>query len=135
LELAQAECSALAPRLRALRDELEAGIAATIPDVRMNAAGAERLAGISSVAFAGAASAALLIRLDLEGIAASAGSACAAGSIEPSHVVAALGLPDRYRDGVIRFSLGQMSGPGEVDRTLAMLPRLVAQVRGAAAVV
>lgn len=135
LELAQAECGALAPRLRALRDRLEAGIAATIPDARINAGDAERLAGISSVAFAGAASAALLIRLDLEGIAASAGSACAAGSIEPSHVVAALGLPERDRDGVIRFSLGQMSSTGEVDRTLAMLPALVAQVRGAAAVV
>jgi cysteine desulfurase len=135
LELAQAECGELATRLRALRGRLEAGIAATIPDVRFNAAGVERLAGISSVAFAGAASAALLIRLDLEGIAASAGSACAAGSIEPSHVVAALGLPERYRDGVIRFSLGQMSGTGEVDRTLAMLPPLVAQVRGAVAIV
>ncbi len=92
LALADAERAETAPRVAALRDRLEAGILAAVPDAVMNAAGAPRLPGILSVAFAGVPSDALLIRLDLEGIAASAGSACAAGSLEPSHVITALGL-------------------------------------------
>jgi cysteine desulfurase len=135
LELAQAERAANAARIAALRDRLEAGIVAAIPAVRINAAGAERLANVSSVAFADALGAALLIRLDLEGIAASAGSACAAGSLEPSHVIEALRLPAAYQRGVLRFSLGHSSTAGEVDRVVAILPQLVAEVRGAAAVV
>jgi cysteine desulfurase len=135
LELAQAERAANAARLAALRDRLEAGVTAAIPTARVNAAGVPRLAAVSSIAFADTLSAALLIRLDLEGIAASAGSACAAGSLEPSHVIRALGLPDVYRRGVIRFSLGQSSTAGEVDRVIAILPPLAAQVRGAAAAV
>jgi len=135
LELAQAQRLVTAGRIGALRDRLEAGIAAAIPAVRFNAAGAARLPNVSSVAFGGAHGAALLIRLDLEGIAASAGSACAAGSLEPSHVIEALDLPVAYQRGVVRFSLGQSSTAGEVDRVIAILPQLVAEVRGAAAIV
>jgi cysteine desulfurase len=129
LALADAERPEAAPRVAALRDRLEAGILAAIPDARVNAAGAPRLPGHLSVAFAGAPSDALLIRLDLDGIAASAGSACAAGSLEPSHVVAALGVPEPYRNGVIRFSLSRANTAAEVDGVLARLPALVASVR------
>jgi cysteine desulfurase len=129
LALADAERAEAAPRVAALRDRLEAGILATVPDARVNAAGAPRLPGHLSVAFAGAPSDALLIRLDLDGIAASAGSACAAGSLEPSHVVAALGVPEPYRTGVIRFSLSRTTTEAEVDDVLARLPTLVASVR------
>ena len=135
LELAQAERAANVVRLAALRDRLEAGITAAIPEVRLNGAGAARLANVSSIAFAGVSAATLLVRLDLEGIAASAGSACAAGSLEPSHVVEALGLPAHYRRGVLRFSLGHSNTGGETERVIAILPQLVAEVRGAAAVV
>src|SRR5581483_1095519 len=90
LALAEAERADTAPRVAAMRDRLEAAIVSAIPDVLVNGAGAPRQPAILSVAFGGAPSDALLIRLDLEGIAASAGSACAAGSLEPSHVVAAL---------------------------------------------
>jgi cysteine desulfurase len=129
LTLAESERPVTAPRVAALRDRLEAGILAAIPDVVVNAAGAPRLPGNLSVAFAGAPSDALLIRLDLDGIAASAGSACAAGSLEPSHVSAALGLSEEYRLGVIRFSLGRGTTDAEVDEVLRRLPAVIADVR------
>jgi cysteine desulfurase len=69
------------------------------------------------------------MRLDLEGIAASAGSACAAGSLEPSHVAAALALDDDHRLGVIRFSLGRTTSQTEIDEVAARLPALLADVR------
>ena len=99
LDLAEAERPAAAARVARLRDRLQAGILAAVPDAIVNAAGAPRLPGHLSIAFAGAPSDALLIRLDLDGIAASAGSACAAGSLEPSHVTAALGLDERHSAG------------------------------------
>jgi cysteine desulfurase len=129
LALAQHECSETAPRIAALRDRLQAGIVAAIPDVIVNGDGAPRLPGTLSVAFGGVTSDALLMRLDLEGIAASAGSACAAGSLEPSHVSAALGLDAAHRLGVIRFSLGRATAPAEVDEVLERLPALIAGVR------
>ncbi|MEA2721669.1 MAG: cysteine desulfurase, partial [Candidatus Eremiobacteraeota bacterium] len=120
---------ATAERVGALRDRLEAGIVGAVADVIVNGAGAPRLPGNLSVAFAGAPSDALLIRLDMDGIAASAGSACAAGSLEPSHVAAALALPDAYRLGVIRFSLGRGTTADEVDEVVRRLPALIASVR------
>lgn len=68
---------------------------------------------------------------DLEGIAASSGSTCASGSIDPSHGIAALGLPDRLAAGTLRFSLGRPTTAGEIDRVLAVLPPLLARVRQA----
>jgi cysteine desulfurase len=129
LRLAEAERPTIAPRITALRDRLEAGVRAAFPDAVVNGAGAPRLPNSLSVAFADLPSDALLIRLDLEGIAASAGSACAAGSLEPSHVTAALGLDERRRLGVIRFSLGRATTAAEVDEVLRRLPLVVADVR------
>jgi cysteine desulfurase len=129
LELAEAERPATAARVATLRDRLEAGILAAIPDTRVNGRGVERLANSCSVAFAGVPGDALLIRLDLEGIAASAGSACAAGSLEPSHVVQAIGLDDVYRRGVIRFSLGGTTSADEVDEVIMRLPEIIERVR------
>ena len=135
LDIAQRERGVNAPRIAALRDRLEAGIVAAVPWAKVNAAGASRLASVSSIAFADTSAEALLVRLDLEGIAASAGSACAAGSLEPSHVIAALGLPAPYRNGVIRLSAGVPTTGAEIDRVLTMLPQIAAHVRGGAAVV
>jgi cysteine desulfurase len=132
LRLAEAERAEQAPRVTALRGRLEAAIVASIAEVAINGAGAPRLPGILSVAFADVPSDALLIRLDLEGIAASAGSACAAGSLEPSHVAAALGLDERHRLGVVRFSLGRETTRRETDSVIARLPALVASVRAPA---
>ena len=129
LRLAEAERAEAVPRVAALRDRLEAGVRAAFPDAVVNGAGAPRLPNSLSVAFADVPSDALLIRLDLEGIAASAGSACAAGSLEPSHVMAALGLDERRQLGVIRFSLGRATTAAEIDEVLRRLPSIVDGVR------
>jgi cysteine desulfurase len=129
LRLAEAERPATAPRVAALRDRLQTGILAAFPDALVNGAATPRLPNNLSVAFAGLPSDALLIRLDLDGIAASAGSACAAGSLEPSHVTAALGLDEERRLGVIRFSLGRQTSAEEIDEVLRRLPRAVSDVR------
>ncbi|MGB6599568.1 MAG: cysteine desulfurase family protein [Candidatus Cybelea sp.] len=128
LELAQLERPNESRRVAALRDRLEAGILAAIPDVKVN--GAEpRLPSILNVSFAGADSAALLIAFDLAGIAVSAGSACTSGSLEPSHVLAALGVESRWQRGAIRFSLGMATTPAEIEQVLKAIPGLVAGVR------
>lgn len=128
LSLADAERPVTAPRVAALRDRLQDGISSAVPDMVVNGAGAPRLANNLSVAFADVPSDALLIRLDLEGIAASAGSACAAGSLEPSHVVAALHLGERHRRGIVRFSLGRETTRLQIDDVLARLPALLASM-------
>ncbi len=117
-------------RIAALRDRLAAGMAA-MEGAHLNGHPQERLPGILSVSFAGADSESLLLALDLEGIAASSGSACASGSIEPSHVIAALGLPDRLAAGTLRFSLGRPTTAGEIERVLDVFPRLLDRVRRA----
>jgi cysteine desulfurase len=128
LDVAVRELPAEEERLRALRDRFESGLA-TIDGVRINAAGAPRLPNISSVAFEGADATALLARLDLEGVAVSAGSACAAGSTEPSHVLAALDVPGWVRTSTIRFSFGKLNVEEDVTTLSRMLPKVVAAVR------
>jgi cysteine desulfurase len=128
LSLAQAERAEQAARVAALRDRLEAGIRAAISPVRING-GEKRLANNLSVSFAGVETSALLIALDLAGIAVSAGSACASGSLEPSHVLAALSPEHAWQGRAIRFSLGRETSREEVDRVLAVLPGLVAELR------
>jgi cysteine desulfurase len=131
---ATADLAERTARLAALRDRLWAGIQATVPDVHVNGAGAPRVANTLNVAFAGADGAALVEALDLEGIAVAGGSACASGSAEPSHVLAAMGVPPEQSLGAVRFSLGRESSAEDVERVLAVLPGLVARVRGAARV-
>jgi cysteine desulfurase len=128
LELAVLERPEASPRIAVLRDRLETGISAAIADVRLNGA-ASRLPNISNVSFAGVDSAALLVALDLAGVAVSAGSACTSGSLEPSHVLAAQGLEDRWLTGAVRFSLGTATSATNIDRVLALLPLLVTQLR------
>jgi cysteine desulfurase len=127
--LASAELPVESVRLRELRDRFEAGCA-EIPGVRINAREADRLPNVSSIAFADIDAATFLVRLDLEGVAASAGSACAAGSTEPSHVLAALDVPGWARFGTLRFSFGKLTGEQDVERLLAVLPGIVSSVRG-----
>jgi cysteine desulfurase len=121
-----------AARIAALRDRLAAGLAA-LDGARLNGHPERRLPGIVSVSFAGADSESLLLALDLERIAASSGSACTSGSLEPSHVVAALGLPPDVAAGTLRFSLGRQTTMEEVDRVLRVLPSILASVRRATA--
>ena len=128
LELAALERNEQNGRVAALRDRLEAGICATIPDVRINGA-APRLANNLNVSFAGIESRTLLIALDLAEIAVSAGSACTSGDLEPSHVLAAMDLESPWREGAIRFSLGAGTTPSQIDTVLGTLPRLVVDLR------
>jgi cysteine desulfurase len=129
LELSLNERAEAAARVGALRDGFEAAVLARIPRVRVNGGGAARAPHISNLSFFGVSSEQLLMRLDLDGIAVSAGSACASGVIEPSHVIAALGLPDGWIRGVIRFSLGRGTTQAQLARTVEVLERAVADLR------
>ncbi len=131
LQLATSERPLAAARAAELRDALERVIRADIPDVRINGAPARRLPNVLSVSFAGVDAAALLIALDLAGIAASAGSACTSGALEPSHVLAAIGTDPEWRTGAVRFSLGVSTSSADIERVVGVLPGLVAQLRGA----
>lgn len=129
LERASDDRQTRAERVGRLRDRLEATLVATIPQVRINASGAKRLPNISSMAFAGADVEQLLVALDLAGVAVSAGSACTSGSLEPSHVIAALGDARAARE-TLRFSLGESSTAEGIYRVVTLLPGLVAKARG-----
>ncbi len=131
LELATADRAHEAARLRDLRELLERGIRAALPDAVILAAeaGPERLPGVLNVAFPGTTSDALVMGFDLAGVAVSAGSACAAGAIEPSHVGLALGLAPALLAAMVRFSFGTSTTREEVERLVAIVPSVVARQR------
>jgi cysteine desulfurase len=128
-ELAEAEREETMARISALRDRLEAGLCDRIPGLRINAAGAPRLPTISNLSVPGADPEMLLMALDLEGIAASSGSACSSGAVEPSHVLLAMGVPAELAGPSVRFSLGRDTTAAEVERVLEVFPRVVERVR------
>ena len=116
------------PAVRALGDRLEAGLRA-MAGVRIHGAGAPRIGGTVNAGFEGARGESIVIALDLAGIAASTGAACTSGTVEPSPVLLALGLPpDRAREAV-RFSLGRSTTAAEIDAVLERLPPIVARAR------
>jgi cysteine desulfurase len=117
------------PRLRALRDKLEAA-AREIPGSRVAGVGASRVCNTLNVAFEKCDGETLLAALDLEGISVSTGSACSAGSLEPSPVLLAMGYPEPVARGAIRFSLWSGNTPEEIERVCEVLPRIVARARG-----
>jgi cysteine desulfurase len=127
LTLADAERPEAVRRVTALRERLEAAIVVGVPGAIVLGAKAARLPHILSIGFLDQPSDALLMALDLEGVSASAGSACAAGSLEPSHVVAAVGVPPAYATGVLRFSLGRGTTEAEIDIAAATVLRVVKQ--------
>ena len=123
-----------APRLRALRDLLAERLSATVPDLLVNGGGPDSAPHVLSVCVAGADSEALLMHLDLAGVAASSGSACSTGAVEPSHVLVAMGVPRELALGAIRFSFGRESTADDVDRVAELMPAVVAKVRKLAGV-
>lgn len=135
LELAVAELAEEAARLGRLQDRFETSVLDAIADVRVNAAGAKRVPHISSLAFKGLDAAMLAIRLDLAGFAVSTGSACAAGTVERSHVIVATAPPDWATAGTVRFSFGRLSSEQDVDALLGMLPETVNALRETAGLV
>ncbi|MBW8838274.1 MAG: cysteine desulfurase [Gemmatimonadetes bacterium] len=123
-----------AERLSVLRDTLEERLMAAVSDLHVNGRDGERAPHVLNVSVAGADSEALLMHLDLAGVAASSGSACTTGAVEPSHVLVAMRLPRELALGAIRFSLGRESTPADVDRVVEVMPSVVAKVRKLAAV-
>lgn len=126
--LAAAKLSREAARLRTLRDRLESSLLDRVPDTAVNGGG-ERVPNTTNISFHGVEAEALLIALDLEGIAVSTGSACSSGTLEPSHVLRAMGLTPRRAQSSIRFSLGLGNTDDEIDRLVGVLPPLVARLR------
>jgi len=118
-----------AVRLSQLRDRLEEGILASVPGTVVNGGGSLRVPNTTNISFDRVEAESLLIALDLEGIAVSTGSACSSGTLEPSHVLKAMGLPVHRTQNSLRFSLGLFSTQAEVDRVIETLPRLVVKLR------
>ncbi len=133
-ELAAAEQAELGRRLAALRDELERRLLAVVPDAVVNACQAERAPHVSNVSIPGTDSEAMLMHLDLAGVACSSGSACSTGAVEPSHVLTAMGVPRELGVAALRFSLGGDNTAADVDALIGALPKIVEKVRALSAV-
>jgi cysteine desulfurase len=111
------------------RDRLEGGILAAVEGARAVGAGGPRLPNTSAILFSGLSGEALLIRLDLEGVAVSVGSACSSGTLAPSPAILSLGIPAAEAKSVVRFSLSRLTSDEEIDRVLEVVPRVVAEAR------
>ena len=127
--LAAGKLTAESVRLAALRDRLEAGILRSVPGTAVNGTVRPRVPNTTNISFDRVEAESLLIALDLEGVAVSTGSACSSGTLEPSHVLKAMGLPAHRTQNSLRFSLGLYSTDEEVDFVVGVLPRLVEKLR------
>ena len=134
VELAAHEQTEFAARVRALRDELERRLLDVFPDAVINGARAERAPHVANVSIPGTDSEALLMHLDLAGIACSSGSACSTGAVEPSHVLTAMGVPRELGVAALRFSFGKDSAAEDVEVVAGALPAIVDKVRALSAV-
>ena len=134
VELAADEQADLAPCVRSLRDELERRLLEVVPDAVINGWQAERAPHVCNVSIPGTDSEALLMHLDLAGIACSSGSACSTGAVEPSHVLTAMGVPRELGVAALRFSFGKDNTVEDVEAVVAALPKIVEKVRALAAV-
>jgi cysteine desulfurase len=122
-------------RVGALRDRLEASILSTVSGTARNGAREPRVPNTTNISFDRIEAESLLIALDLEGIAVSTGSACSSGTLEPSHVLKAMGFPAHRTQNSIRFSLGAANTEQEIDRVVAVLPGIVDKLRNLTSVV
>jgi cysteine desulfurase len=130
MELANDEREAHWRTLEPLRDRLEAALLARVPDALIHGTGAKRAPHICNVSVPGTDSESLLMALDLQGVAASAGSACQSGSITPSHVLSAMGVRADLASAAIRLSLGALTTPEQIDRVAELFPALILKARG-----
>ena len=125
---AMSERDEKAERLCAMRDEIQAGLM-KIPGAQVNGGAAPRLPGTLNMSFDGIDGQSLILELDLKGLAASSGSACASGSVNPSHVLLALGLPYKLAHGSLRLSLGRYNTPDEAEKIIRIVSDTVAELR------
>ena len=128
-ELARTEMAQEAERLTRLRDRLEAGILETVPNAYVNGGGADRSPHVLNMCFKAADGESLILALDMEGIAVSSGSACSAGSLDPSHVLLAMGQSREAAQSALRFSFGRANSADDVNRVLSILPGIVQRAR------
>jgi cysteine desulfurase len=128
-ELARLSLERDAARISRLRDTLEQGILARVPDSRVNSAKAPRTPNTTNIRFPGLEGEALVIALDLKGLACSTGAACSSGAVEPSHVLTAIGLPASEARASIRFSLGRHTTDSEINTALELIPAAVSHLR------
>lgn len=131
VECASADAGETAARLAPLRERLWDGIRAVAPDAIRNGPADRTLSNTLNVAFPGADGESLLMALDLEGVAASSGSACMVGSIQPSHVLLAMGLSQEVASAAVRFSMGKGTTDAEVDHVLRVLPSVLSRSKHA----
>lgn len=129
LALAVAELEAESARLAALRDTLEARLRTALPDLVVHGAAGPRAPHVLSIAIPGTDSEAMLMHLDLAGVAASGGSACTTGAVEPSHVLTAMGVPRDLAVATIRLSLGHETSAEDIEQAAAVIPEAAARVR------
>ena len=128
-ELARKALVEDAARISALRDRLEQGLLSRVPHSRANGARAPRTPNTTNIVFPGIEGEALVIALDLKGLACSTGAACSSGAVEPSHVLTAIGLPPEEARASLRFSLGRHTTAAEIDFALQIVPAAVEQLR------
>ena len=128
-EIARANLNGDSTRIAALRDCFEKGLLESIPSIRVNGDRTRRVANTTNLTFAGAGGEALVIALDLQGIACSTGAACSSGAVEPSHVLTAIGLSADEARSSLRFSLGTPTSDAEIDDAIAIIPGVVDRLR------
>ena len=117
------------PRIAALRDSFERNVLARIPDTSVNGNPAARLPNTTNISFAGLEAEAILLLLSEQNLCASAGAACASGSLEPSHVLRAMHLPDRVAHGAVRFSLSRETTPADLAAAVDVLAPIIDRLR------
>lgn len=120
-----------AVRLTALRDRLWEGVRARVPDVRLNGHPTERVPGTANISYKNVESESIVLGLDLKGIAVSAGSACTSGSVEPSYVLVAMGIPLEWAMGAVRSSLGRSTTAEDIDYVVESIEPIVRKLRAA----
>jgi cysteine desulfurase len=128
-EMARKSLAEDAQRVSAFRDKLQQGLLHRVPQSRVNGGAAPRTPNTTNLVFPGVEGEALLIALDLKGLACSTGAACSSGAVEPSHVLTAIGLPPEEARASLRFSLGRHTTSADIDFALNVVPAAVAQLR------
>jgi len=129
IERALKQMPVVSIRVKALRDRLWKGISSTVPEVALHGDPSRALPNTLNVGFQYIEGEGIILGLDMKGIAASTGSACTSGSLEPSHVILAIGIPPERAQGSVRFSLGAGNTAEEIDYVLEVLPPIIARLR------
>jgi cysteine desulfurase len=128
-ELAVEELETEMPKIEAMRDHLQLELETRIPDAVVNGAGAPRAPHILNISVPGTDSESMLMALDMSGVACSSGSACQSGTVDPSHVLEAIGVPRELAIAAVRMSLGTLTTPACIERVVQLFPALIAKAR------